>query len=62
MEKNIGRVATSGGALSKTVFRNKDLSRQAKMTVYNAVVVPTMVYGCEAWVLKDSDETKLQAV
>ena len=27
------------------------------MTVYNAVVVPTLVYGCEAWVLKDRDES-----
>ena len=31
------------------------------MTVYTAVVVPTLVYGCEAWVLKDRDKTRLQA-
>ena len=31
------------------------------MTVYNAVVVPTLVYGCETWVLKDRDKTRLQA-
>ena len=31
------------------------------MTVYNAVVVPTLVYGCETWVLKDRDKTRFQA-
>ena len=31
------------------------------MTVYNAVVVPILVYGCETWVLKDRDKTILQA-
>ena len=49
------------GAVRRTVFGNRELSREAKMTVYNAVVIPTMVYGCEAWVLKDRDKTRLQA-
>ena len=31
------------------------------MTVYNAVVVPSLVYGCVTWVLKDRDKTRLQA-
>ena len=29
--------------------------------MYNAVVVPTLVYGCETWVLKNRDKTRLQA-
>ena len=31
------------------------------MTVYNAVVVLPLVYGCETWVLKDRDKTRFQA-
>ncbi len=31
------------------------------MTVFNAVVVPTLGYGRETWVLKDRDKTRLQA-
>ena len=45
LEKRIGRAATVVGSLRKTVFGNKELSNEAKMTVYNAVVVPTLVYG-----------------
>ena len=31
------------------------------MAVYNAVVVSNLVYGCEAWVLKERDKGRLQA-
>ena len=26
------------------------------------VVVPTLVYGCEAWVLKERDKSRVQAM
>ena len=42
-------------------FGNKELSKEAKLTVYNAVVVPTLVYGCEALVLKERDKMRLHA-
>ena len=63
LKRRIGRAATVVGALRRTVFENSNRkqSSEAKMTVYNAVVVPTLVYGCEAWVLKDRDKTRLQA-
>ena len=53
--------ATAVGALREPVFGNKELNKEAKLTVYNAVVVPTLVYGCEAWVLKERDKMRLQA-
>ena len=37
------------------------MGSEGKMTVYNAVVVPSLVYGCETWVLKDRDKVRLQA-
>ena len=55
------RVATAVEAVMKTVFGNTELSSEAKRTVYNTVVVPTLVYGCKAWVLKDRDKMRLQA-
>ena len=45
--------ATAAGTLREPVFENKELRKEAKLTVYNAVVVPTLVYGCEAWVLEE---------
>ena len=61
LERRIGGAATVLGALRKMVFGNRELSSEVKMTVYNAVVVPTLVYGCETWVLKDRDKTRLLA-
>ena len=42
LERRIGRAATVVGALRRAVFGNRELSSEAKMTVYNAVVVPTL--------------------
>ena len=61
LERRIGMAATAVGALREPIFGNK-LSKEAKLTVYNAVVVPTLVYGCEAWVLKERDKMRLQAM
>ena len=47
------KVNWSGGwVLREPVFANKELSTDAKLNVYNAEVIPTLVYGCEAWVWK----------
>ena len=61
LERRIGMAATAVGALREPVLGNKELSKEAKLTVYNAVV-PTLVYGCEAWVLKERDKMRLQAM
>ena len=36
--------------LRQRVFDNKDLKRHTKVAVYKAVVLPTLLYGCESWV------------
>ena len=46
LERRINRAATIVVALRKTVFGNRELCSEAKMTVHDAVVVPTLVYGC----------------
>ena len=43
------------------VFGSRELSKKAKVKVYNAMVVPVMTYGCESWVLREREETRLQA-
>ena len=62
LERRIGMAATTVGALSEPVYGNKELSKEAKLRVYNAVVVPILVYGCEAWVLKERDKSRVQAI
>ena len=58
----IGMAATAAGALREPVCGNKELSKEGKLTVNNAVVVPTLVYDCEAWVLKKRDKMRLQTM
>ena len=31
------------------------------MQVYNAMVVPMMTYGCESWVLREKEKSRVQA-
>ena len=62
LERRIGMAATTVGALREPVFGNKELSTEAKLRVYNAVVVPTLVFCCEAWVLKERDKSRVQAI
>ena len=48
LEQRNGMAATTVGALREPVFGNKELSKEAKLRVHSVVVVPTLVYGCEA--------------
>jgi hypothetical protein len=65
MEKDIERRVSAGnrvnGAL-KSVVANKCLSNEAKLAVHNGVLVPTLMYGSEAWSWKNKDESRLNAV
>ena len=54
--------ANAVGALREPVLENKELSKEAKVIVCNTVVVPTLVYGCEVWVLKERDKIRLQVM
>ena len=50
------------GAMKAKVFENRRLSWKAKLQVYNAMVVPIMTYGCESWVLREKEKSRLQAI
>ena len=65
MERERGRrdgIAMSAvGAMQRNVFGSRELSKEATVEVYNAMVVPVMTYGCESWVLREKEKTRLQA-
>ena len=60
VERRIGMTVQAVGAMKK-VYESRDVSREAKVTVYEAVVIPTLTYGCETWVLKEKEKSRLQA-
>ena len=47
----IGRASASFGQLREKVYFNHDLTIQTKMSVYNAIVLAILLYGCETWTI-----------
>ena len=44
------------------MMRRRNVSTAARLTVHNAVLVPTLLYGSETWVLQKKNERKMNAV
>ena len=50
IQRCINLASSAFGRLSKRVFGNQNLMIHTKITVYDAVVISTILYGCETWV------------
>ena len=50
IKRCINLASSAFGRLSKRVFGSQNLTIHAKIVVYNAVVISTILYGCETWV------------
>ena len=48
----LGKAARAFGCLRSAIFDNKSLSVDVKRGVYHAVVMSTLLYGSETWVVK----------
>jgi len=48
VDKRITSATAAFGAL-KNIFADKYLSEELKGEVYKALILPTLLYGCEAW-------------
>ena len=44
------------------LMRRRNVSTAARLAVHNAVLVPSLLYGTETWVLQKKNERKLNAV
>ena len=61
VRSRIGKAARIIGAPNEPVWKRKELSRRTKLRVYNAIVLPTLMYGSEMWVLNKQQESVIQA-
>ncbi len=62
VEHRIGTATRMIGAMSTKVLQKSELRRKTKMKVYNACIVPALLYGCESWTLQARHMSRLQAV
>ena len=42
-------------------YLKQGVSKKAKVEVYSVMVVPMLTYGCDSWVLREREKTRLQA-
>ena len=61
MKRRVNMADRMNGALMN-VIRNKNISKKARVAVHNGVLVPTIMYGSESWIMQKKDESKLNAV
>ena len=50
IQRRINLASSAFGRLFKRVFGNQDLTIHTKIVVYDAVVISSILYGCETWV------------
>ena len=51
LDNRLSKASSSFGRLSKRVWQSHSLRLSTKLQVYRAVVVTTLLYGAETWVL-----------
>jgi hypothetical protein len=44
---------------NKTLFKSNLVSKKSKIKLYWSIIRPTVVYGCETWVLRESIKQRL---
>ena len=61
VERRVTAGSKVNGALAG-LLESQSITRKARLAVHNAVLVPTLLYGSEAWVCQKKHESKVNAV
>ena len=59
VSSRLAKASRSFDALRSAVFGNRHISVRTKTHVYSAVVLSTLLYGCESWAVKATDTRRL---
>ena len=62
VELRIGMAARMIGAIGSSVLGRKELTKGTKLRVVNAMVLPTLTYGCETWTLQTRHRGRVEAM
>ncbi|GBP52397.1 hypothetical protein EVAR_4680_1 [Eumeta japonica] len=62
---NIERGVNAGNKVNGALFailNSKIVSRQARLTIYSGVLIPTLMYGGESWVWQKKNASRINAM
>lgn len=51
LQQRLQNACISINKLNKRVYKNKDITENVKCQVFKSITLPTLLYGCESWVL-----------
>ncbi|KAK3508205.1 hypothetical protein QTP70_017467 [Hemibagrus guttatus] len=60
-DRRIGAAAAVMRSMYRSVVVKKELSRKAKLSIYQSICVPTLTYGLELWVMTERVRSRIQA-
>ena len=60
IKNRIAKASSAFGRLRKKVWERRGISQSTRVKVYKAVVLTTLLYGCEAWTVYRRHEKQLQ--
>ncbi|KAK3510343.1 hypothetical protein QTP70_004929 [Hemibagrus guttatus] len=61
IDRRIGAAAAVMRSMYQSVVVKKELSRKAKLFIYQSIYVPTLTYGHELWVMTERVRSRIQA-
>ncbi|KAK3550319.1 hypothetical protein QTP86_024317 [Hemibagrus guttatus] len=61
IDRHIGAAAAVMRSMYRSVVVKKELSRKAKLSIYQSIYVPTLTYGHELWVMTERVRSRIQA-
>ncbi|KAK3525692.1 hypothetical protein QTP70_005846 [Hemibagrus guttatus] len=65
MDREIDRWIGAAAAVMRSMYRSvvvkKELSRKAKLSIYQSIYIPTLTYGHELWVMTERVRSQIQA-
>ncbi|KAK3529557.1 hypothetical protein QTP70_031980, partial [Hemibagrus guttatus] len=64
LDREIDRRIGAAAAVMRSMYRSvvvKELSRKAKLSIYQSIYVPTLTYGHELWVMTERVRSRIQA-
>ncbi|KAK3526405.1 hypothetical protein QTP70_025434 [Hemibagrus guttatus] len=61
IDRRIGAAAAVMRPMYRSVVVKKELSRKAKLSIYQSIYIPTLTYGHELWVMTERIRSRVQA-